>query len=125
MNLLYKTEQKYMCFYRNIPHTTKASKDHFRQYKWVRCDECIYSEGVCVFVDVCVVTVPCTLGPFSRSYRCYLTKPTQTLFSSFCFPSFVLFLGRQEAMEVPDQTGAGENLVRNSSCMERILQTVP
>lgn len=69
---------------------------------------------VCLFVDVCVVTVPCTLGPFSRSYRCYLTKPTQTLCSSFS--SFVLFRGRQEAMEVPDQTGGKHTLYHSLSC---------
>lgn len=71
-----KQNKSSMCFYRDIPHTTKAGKDHFRQYKW---DLLWWVYTQCVRVDVCVVTVPCTLGPFSRSYRCYLTKPTQTL----------------------------------------------
>lgn len=55
-------------------------------------DDSVYT--VCVSIYVCfrVVTIPRTLRPISRSYRCYLTEPTQTVFSSFPSSSLLFCL---------------------------------
>lgn len=85
-----KLNKSSVCFYRDIPHTTKTSTRHFRWYKWACDDDSVYT--VCVSMCVCVVTIPRTLRPISRSYRCYLTEPTQTLFSSFPSSSLLFCL---------------------------------
>lgn len=85
-----KLNKSSVCFYRDIPHTTKTSMRHFRWYKWACDDDSVYT--VCVSMCVCVVTIPRTLRPISRSYRCYLTEPTQTLFSSFPSSSLLFCL---------------------------------
>lgn len=89
-----KQNKSSMCFYGDIPRTTKTSTGHFRRYKWACDDDSVYTVSVSVPVGVCVcvVTVPGTLRPISRSYRCYLTKPTQTLFSSFPSSSLLFCL---------------------------------
>lgn len=73
-----KQNKSTMCFYENILRTTKARVEHLDGTNGPAMMS-VYTVSVCV----CVVTVPGTLRPISRSYRCYLTKPTQTLFSSF------------------------------------------
>lgn len=85
-----KQNKSSMCFYRDIPHTTKTSTGHLRWYKWACDDDSVYKMSVPVCV--CVVTVPGTLRPISRSHRCYLTEPTQTLFSSFPSSSLLFCL---------------------------------
>lgn len=54
--------------------------------------QCIYSVCLYACVRVCVVTILRTLRPIWRSYRCYLTEPTQTLFSSFPSSSLLFCL---------------------------------
>lgn len=46
----------------------------------------VYIQCVSPCERACVVAIPRALRPISRSYRCYLTKPTQTLLASH--PSF-------------------------------------
>lgn len=49
----------------------------------------VYIQCVSPCERACVVAVPRALRPISRSYRCYLTKPTQTLLASHPLSFFV------------------------------------
>lgn len=45
-----KQSKSSMCFYGDIPHTTKTSTGHFRPYKWACDDDSVYIESVSVCV---------------------------------------------------------------------------
>lgn len=92
-----------MCFYWDIPPTTKTSTGHFR---WA-CDDhsCIYSMRVCCDCSAHIKThFQITQMLSDRAHPNPL--PLFPFFFSFLSGS----LGRQEALEVPDQTGGRHTL---------------
>lgn len=44
-----------MCFYGDIPHTTKTSTGHFRGYKWACDDDSVYTVSVSACAGVRVL----------------------------------------------------------------------